>query len=199
MAKSSHLLIPCSGLGGLWDRLIGPGATPAENILIITSSITGAFAAALWLWWLGFDNLHLAVGAVLGFDIIGGAICNATDTTKRWYHRPAATWVHHIAFVLPHLIHIAIVSWLFRESTKFDWSYFGYISSCLIISAIIVLAVTSYLKRPVAAGLYLIAVAVGLYKVGSTLGVEWFVPALFLKLLIGHLVPEQLHGRLPLK
>jgi hypothetical protein len=120
MTESCDLLIPRGGLVGLWDRLIGPGATPAENTLIVISSISGALAAALWLWLLEFDSLHLAVGAILGFDIIGGAVCNATDTTKRWYHRPEATWVQHLAFVFPHLIHVAIVSWLFRDIGRFD-------------------------------------------------------------------------------
>lgn len=195
MAENSDLLIPRSGLVGLWDRLIGPGATPAENTLIVISSIIGTLAAALRLWSLGFDSLHLAVIAVVGFDIIGGAVCNATDTTKRWYHRPEATWVQHIAFVLLHLIHVAIVSWLFRDPAGFDWIYFGSISSYLLFAAAIVLATPNYLKRPIAAGLYLIAIAIGLYGFGSTLGAEWFIPALFLKLLIGHLVPEQLHSR----
>lgn len=193
MVESFKLLTPRSGLGGLWDRLIGPGATPAENILIITGSLVGAFASALWLWWLGFDSLHLVLGAILGFDIIGGAICNATDTTKRWYHRPEVTWVQHLAFVLPHLIHVAIVSWLFQESIKFDWNYFSSISAYLVFAAAIVVAVPNYLKRPVAAGLYLIGIAIGLYGFASTSGLEWFIPALFLKLLIGHLVPDQSH------
>jgi hypothetical protein len=197
MAESSNLLIPRSGLAGAWDRLIGPDATPAENVLIITSCIIGAFVVASRLWSHEFDGLHVGVGAILGFDIIGGAVCNATDTTKRWYHRPEATWVQHIAFVLPHLIHVAIVSWLFRDPVGFDWNYFGFISSYLLFAAAVVLATPSYLKRPISAGLYLIAIAIGLYRVGSTLGVEWFIPALFLKLLIGHLVPEQLHGRSP--
>jgi hypothetical protein len=193
MLKSSDLLIPRSGLYGLWDRLIGPGATPAENILIVTSSIAGALAAALWLWGLEFDSLRLVIGAVLGFDIIGGAICNATDTTKRWYHRPEVKWIQHIAFVLPHLIHVAIVSWLFQESIKFSWNYFSSISAYLIFATVIVLVVPNYLKRPVAAGLYLIGIAIGFYGVASTPGLEWFIPALFLKLLTGHLVPDRSH------
>jgi hypothetical protein len=194
MAESSNLLIPRSGLAGLWDRIIGPGATPAENTLIVISCTVGAIAVASQLWSQDFDSLHIAVGSVLGFDIIGGAVCNATNTTKRWYHRPEATWIQHIAFVFPHLIHVAIVSWLFRDPVSFDWDYFGSISSYLLFAAAIVLATPIYLKRPIAAGLYLIAIAIGLYRVGSTIGVEWFIPALFLKLLIGHLVPEQLHS-----
>jgi hypothetical protein len=194
MLESSELPIPRSGLFGLWDRLIGPGATLAENTLILVSSITGAIATALRLGLLEFDILHVVVGAVIGFDIIGGAVCNATDTTKRWYHRPEVSWVQHIAFVLPHLVYVAIVAWLFQSRAGFDWNYFSTVSICLLFATIVVLVVPAYLKRPVAASLYLVAMAVGLYTVGLTTGLEWFIPALFLKLLIGHLVPEQLHS-----
>lgn len=195
MADCSDLPTPRRGLFGLWDRLIGPGATKAENALIIISSIIGALWATARLWFLGFDVKHLVVGAIIGFDIIGGAVCNATDTTKRWYHRPEVTWIQHVAFVLPHLIHVSLVSWLFRNVVGFDWNYFGSISSYLLFATAVVLVVPNYLKRPVAAGLFLIAIAIEFYGVGITLGIEWFTPALFLKLLIGHLVPEQLHSR----
>jgi hypothetical protein len=196
MLESSKFFSPRRGLAGLWDRLIGPGATTAESILIVTSSIVGAFASASWLWWLGFDTFHLVIGSVLGFDIIGGAVCNTTDTTKRWYHRPKVTRLQHITFILPHLIHVAIVSWFFRESTQFDWIYFSSISAYLIFATVIILAVTNYLKRPVATGLYLIGIAIGFYRFGLTIGLEWFIPALFLKLLTGHLVPDQSHHQL---
>lgn len=193
MVRNHTPLLPRSGLIGLWDRLVGPGATPAENGLIIVSTVVGAAGAAWRLWLLGYSLSPILVGAFLGFDILGGAVCNATDTTKRWYHRPEATWVQHMAFIFPHLAHIALVSWLFRDSVGFDWNYFGVVGTYLIFAAAIVLAVPHSLKRPTAAGLYLTAIAIGLYRVGLTMGIEWFIPALFLKLLIGHLVPEQLH------
>jgi len=194
MVKRDALPRPRSGLLGLWDRLIGPGATLAETTLILVSALTGTIAAALRLGLLEFDLLHVAVGAVLGFDILGGAVCNATDTTKRWYHRPEVRWVQHMAFVLPHLVYVALVAWLFQSRAGFDWNYFSTVSICLLFATIVVLVVPAYLKRPVAMGLYLVAMAVGLYTVGLTTGLEWFIPALFLKLLIGHLVPEQLYS-----
>ena len=192
MTKEYGLLIPRSGLAGLWDRFIGPNATPAENTLIIASAIAGAAAAAWRLSSLGFDGFPLAVGAFLGFDVIGGAVCNTTDTTKRWYHRPEVTWIQHAAFILPHLAYIAAVAWLFSSSSKFDWYYFELMSAYLMVATAVVLAAPVYLKRPTATVVYLLAVGLGLYQAGSTSGMEWFVPALFLKLLVGHLVPEPL-------
>lgn len=192
MMEKSGLLVPRSGLAGLWDRFIGPNATPAENTLIIASALLGAVAVAWRLSLLGFDGFPLGVGAFLGLDVIGGAVCNTTNTTKRWYHRPEATWIQHTVFILPHLAYIAAVAWLFSSSPGFDWHYFGLMSAYLMIAAAVVLATPVYLKRPMATVMYLFAVGLGLYQVGSTSGMEWFIPALFLKLLVGHLVPESL-------
>lgn len=49
---------PRTGLPGLWDRLVGPGATATEN----------AGAAAL-----------------MGADLSGGVWANATPAPTRWY------------------------------------------------------------------------------------------------------------------
>ncbi len=68
-------------------------------------------------------------------------------------------------------------------------------SFTLLTATGVVLAVPIYLKRAVAAGLYLGAVVLGLYAVTPTPGLEWFIPALFLKLLVSHLVPERAHDR----
>ena len=190
MVDEFNVLVPRSGLAGLWDRFIGPNATPAENTLIIASAIAGAIAATWRLSLLGFSGVPLAVGAFLGLDVIGGAVCNTTDTTKRWYHRPEVTWTQHIAFVLPHVAYIAAVAWLFSSSSGFDWYYFELMSAYLMVAAAVVLTAPVYLKRPTATIMYLLGVGLGLYQVGQTLGMEWFIPALFLKLLIGHLVPE---------
>jgi hypothetical protein len=103
--------------------------------------------------------------------------------------------VQHMAFVLPHLVYVALVAWLFQNRVGFDWHYFSTVSLCLLLATSVVLVVPADLKRPVAAGLYLVALAVGLYTVGLTTGLEWFLPALYLKLLLGHLVPEQGHGQ----
>jgi len=195
MLKSYDSPTPRNSLLGLWDQLIGPGATLAENTVILVSAIAGTIAAALRLGLLEFNILHIVVGAVLGFDIIGGSVCNATDTTKRWYHRPEVSWVQHITFVLLHLGHVAIVAWLFQSRGGFDWNYFSTVSICLLFATIAVLVVPAYLKRPVAVGLYLVSIAIGFYTVGLTTGLEWFIPALFLKLLIGHLVPERSHAK----
>lgn len=191
MAQHPDLPALRPGLSGLWDGLIGPGATPAENILVLLGALLGGSLAVLLLAYHNAPAPLLVVGGFLGLDLIGGAVANATDTTKRWYHRPGVGVVQHLTFILPHLAHILAVAWLFRGG---DGWFFALFSLTLLSAAGTVLAVPTYLKRPVAAGLYLGAVALGLYAVTPTTGLEWFVPVLFFKLLVGHLVPEKPHS-----
>ena len=192
MIHHPDLLSPRVGLLGLWDRLIGPGATPAENTLVVVSSLLGGVLAVLFMSPYNSSTVLLIVGGFLGLDLIGGAVANATNTTKQWYHRPSVGIRRHLAFISLHLTHIAVLAWLFRGG---DIQFFVLFGLVLLTAAGVVLAVPTYLKRPVAAGLYLGAILLSLYAVTPTVGFEWFVPALFLKLLVGHLVPEWTHDK----
>lgn len=189
--RSADALTPRAGPLGLWDRFVGPGMRTSETLLVLGASIGGSIAAAVWIHASGGVLVTTLVAALLGLDVIGGAVCNATGTTKRWYHRPEATTADQLAFVAPHLLHIAVVACLLRGPT-FDAVYFALIGGWLVVSSSLVVAAPGYLKRPVAAALYLGAMALALYGVGLTPGLEWFAPALFLKLLMGHLVPDDL-------
>lgn len=76
----------------------------------------------------------------------------------------------------------------------FDGAYLAVVGGALVVSAVALAATRPSLKRPVAAALFVAAVGVVLATVGPTPGLEWFAPALFLKLLAGHLVPERPFG-----
>ncbi len=130
------------------------------------------------------------IGTAIAFDVIGGAVCNATDTTKRWYHRPSARAKDHLGFIALHGVHIAVVAWLFRGD-DFDWHFALVLSGWLLVSALIVIRSRPRLKSPVAIALTLAGMATAFHTTGPTPGMEWFVPALFMKLLIGHAVPPQ--------
>lgn len=182
------LLQPRSGLPGLWDRLIGPGSTPAENSVILITAVLGAACVGLLLALQGNAALLIGVGTLIAFDLFGGAVANATETTKRWYHRPGMTRAHHIGYVAPHLLHVLVVAWLFRDG---DWSFFLLSSFLLLVSTLVLLSTAQDLRRPVAVSLYLAAILAWLNLLGPTPGLEWFTPVLFLKLLVGYLVPER--------
>lgn len=188
MESSVTLPVPRSGLLGSWDRFVGPGMGWHENVFVIGS---GAVAAILAAWALAVQDANIwliVLGAVIALDVIGGAVCFATETTKRWYHRPGVTIGQHASFTCIHLLHIGVVAWAFRGD-GFDATYAATVSACLVIAMLAVLATPSRLKLPVAVIFYLITIGLVLCVLGATPGLEWFVPALFVKLLIGHLVP----------
>ena len=180
---------PRKGWKGQLDRLIGPGATPAEIVLQLVPSVGAAIAAPLYALTLTIDwtPWQLGVIAILGFDLVGGILTNATAAAKRWYHRPGQGWRQHMAFVCIHLFHIGLVALLFRGG---DGLFFATVSSYLLLAAGLILASPLYLQRPIALGLYGLALVCDRYCLAPTPGLEWFLPLFFLKLLVSHLLNE---------
>ena len=148
---------PRSGFPGWLDRITGTGATTAELLIQFIPAIF-AIAAPIYAQTLSIDWTYLQLGLIslLGFDLVGGVLTNATFSAKRWFHRTGQTWQHHLRFVSIHLVHIFLVALLFRAS---DWFFFAIASSYLNLFA-------------------------------STVGLEWFLPLFFLKILISHLLKE---------
>ena len=180
---------PRSGWPGQLDRLIGPGATPAELMLQLVPSVGAAIAAPLYASTLAIDwnPWQLGLITILGFDLVGGVLTNATAAAKRWYHRPGQGWRQHMGFVCVHLVHIGLVALLLRGG---DWLFFAGVSSYLLLAAGLILASPLYLQRPVALGLYGLALLGDRYVFVPTPGFEWFLPLFFLKLLVSHLLHE---------
>ena len=185
----SPALLPRSGPLGWLDQLIGPGATPAEITLQLLPPIAAmiaapAYALTLPMEWSGWQ---LGVISVLGFDLVGGVLTNATSAAKRWYHRPGQGWRQHLAFVMLHFVHIAVVALFLRGG---DWPFFFAISGYLLGASVLILRVPRYLQRPVALGLYGLSSLGDRYCWMPTPGMEWFLSLFFLKLLVSHLLYE---------
>ena len=98
---------------------MGPGLTAGEGWLTLLASLVGVGSWLLIVWQgeTDFSSWQTAVGGLIMFDLAGGLVANATSTTKRWYHRPGQTRKHHLGFVLPHLLHIGAVAWLFQDGS----------------------------------------------------------------------------------
>ena len=181
---------PRKGLAGQWDEFVGPGATRTENILIIAFALLSG--AGMYVY-AASQNLFactrcLVFAVLLAADLGGGVIANAAAPAKRWYHRPGQTLKDKLFFIAFHALHLFIVLYLFRGQ---DWLWGIVFYGLLVGSALILLAVPLYLQRPVAAGLYMLALLVNFYLLPPTTGMEWFIPVFFLKLVIGHLVQEE--------
>ena len=180
---------PRSGWAGMVDRFTGPGATQAELGLQLLPAVMAAIAAPLYAVTLShsWTSLQLGLMALLGLDCVGGILTNATATAKRWYHRPGQGWRQHLAFVSMHIVQISLVALLFRGN---DWMFLAIVSGYLLTASIAILCSPLYLQRLVALGLYGVALLGDRYLLSPTLGLEWFLPFLMLKLLVSHLLKE---------
>jgi hypothetical protein len=179
---------PRAGWNGALDRFIGPGATAAELWvqLLGTLGLTG-----LLLWFsLRQDELltapQIGLLALLAFDLSGGVITNATSAAKRWYHRPGQGPREHLAFVLPHGAHLALLAWLFPSV---GWPFALLCFLYLAGATLAVLRAPLYLQRPVALLAYAGALLLNL-ALAPPHALAWVAPLLFLKLLVAHLLKE---------
>lgn len=177
------------GLRSQLARFTGPDATPAELLLqflpaIAAAIVAPAYAMTLPTQWTG---LQLGIISILGLDMIGGVLTNATSAAKRWYHRPGQGWQQHLTFVALHILHIGLVALLFRGG---DWLFFCGVSGYLLVASSLILGSPLYLQRPIAMGLYGLALLGDRYFFAPTPGLEWFLPLFFLKLLVSHLLSE---------
>lgn len=189
MLSRKNYLSPRPGLPGLLDRITGTEATTAELLIQIIPPAIFAIDAPIYAQTLATDWTYLQLGLIslLAFDLLGGVLTNATSSAKRWFHREGQTWQNHLVFVTIHLVHIFLVALLFRDS---DWSFFWIVSGYLMVSAIAILRTPRYLQRPVALGLYSLALLGNIYLFEPIPGLEWFLPLFFLKLLVSHLLDE---------
>ncbi len=179
------------------DYLFGTGATRQERGLVLVGALlTGTLVVYLaltghlgWNWW------QFGLALMIALDTGGGVIANSLSSCKRTYHAPlssSAGWQerllkNHFAFSLMH-IYTLVVALLFPGG---DWLsglawYLG-----LLASSALILRLPLYLKRPAAIGLCFAAAAAALYLPGPAPGFAWLGPALFLKIIYGHLVPEE--------
>ncbi len=180
---------PRTGWNGAWDRLIGPGATRAELWLQLVGAVglaVALLAVAVRAATTPLTMLQLGVLALLAFDLSGGIITNATSTSKRWYHREGQRWPQHLAFVLPHGVHLAVLVWLFPA---LGWSFALLSYLYLIAVTFIIVFVPLYLQRPVALMAYVGALLLNLL-LAPLPELAWVLPVFFLKLLVAHLLKE---------
>lgn len=178
------------------DYLLGTGATRSEKLLTYSVGVA-ACAAVLalgfsrqigWTWW------QILIALAVTADVAGGVVANSLNSAKRTYHAPLSAnpgrqerlLKNHLLFVAVH-VHPVVIGLLFGGG----WSYGIFWYSALLLAASLVLAAPLYLKRPLALGLCLAALFLGLYVSPIAAGFEWLGPALFLKLIYGHLVPEE--------
>ena len=181
---------PRQGWLRYWDTFIGPGATPSEVMLIFQGAAFGLLTVIVvqslnenleWTIW----QFLLACG--LAMDIFGGVAANATSAAKRWYHRRGQGKQQHLQFIVIHIAQIALIAIFFMNS---DWSWALVVYGYLMLSALAISLAPLYLQRPIALLTLVGGILTNIYVLPVVPGLEWFVPLLYLKLLVAHLLRE---------
>lgn len=180
------------GLAGRLERFMGPGKSRSESVVEVLGLLGCAALLAAGLWGSGtahaWSTAQLVVVALVGLDLVGGVLTNATNAAKRWYHRPGpAARRARLLFVSAHLVHLAAMG-LIVLSGDLAWTLAN--AALLLGGAVVVEFAPVHLRRPVAMALLMAAVLVNLFWLPVPAALAWFAPLFFLKLLVGHLVPE---------
>lgn len=181
---------PRAGMAGTIDQLFGPGATRAEVRLQTIIPVVAVIASLLYAAWIdtGWSLLQQVVCAFFAFDIVGGIVTNATSSAKRWFHRAGRGAKQHMCFVLVHLVHLTVISWLFLS---FDLLWIVITGVYLVVAALCITSSALYLQRPIAMIFYVGSLLITLYGLEAPIGLEWFLPLFYIKLLLSHLPKEE--------
>lgn len=182
---------------GATDPLVGSGATRAERLLGYGGA---ALMTALILWLSVRDGAPVSAGwqwvilAFFAYDIGGGAAANMLNSCKRFYHTPAKPGEGRVlravksvpVFTALHIHPILAAALLGGSAIN------GLIWYVLLQLAVwLTLATPLYLRRALATLLTVLAfiAATDLLPLGT--GLEWFIPCLFVKMVMGHAVREE--------
>lgn len=178
------LLSPRPGLSGMWDRLAGPGAGTAENVINLVWSwgFTAFVAAYSVKTGLAWTPLQWAIVLIFALDIAGGVTMNASPAARRWWHRSGQDAKAHLVFAAVHLhpiiLHLVFPGTGWRPALEM----YGY----LLVASAALLFSPHQLRRPIAHGLFAIALTLCLLRWPLLSGLAWFGPLFFLKLLLAH-------------
>lgn len=179
------------------DGFFGTGATQAEQNLVW---LFGILSTALlgWFWWhnaMDWSWWQYAIALLLALDVLGGVVANSLNSCKRFYHSPiqleetgfTALAKNHFVFTLLH-IHPILIRLVFGN-LNLTYGIIWY--AVMLIASAAVQRLPLYLQRPTAMGIIMLAILVNYYVIPPVAGFEWFIPALFLKIVYGHIVQEE--------
>lgn len=165
---------------GAWDRLVGPGASPAENAATLAGSLVGSA-----LGWRSTERTapRRIAAAFLCADLVGGACANNTRTTRAWYHRPGTTRADRFRFTAVH-VHPFVGVWLWG----IPLSYAAVTYTYALVGTALVSALPPRYQR--VAGWALTAVGAGIGAIRTSTGHQprWLLAAYYAKLIAGHAV-----------
>jgi hypothetical protein len=167
--------------------LVAPGAGAAESALCYLTGAAGAGVAVLGAHRAGVGVLAIAVLAVVAFDLVGGVVVNATAAAGRRFHGPGRRPAHRLGFVAAHVqpFLLALVV------PGFGWTAAALSYGLALGGAVAVLTATPPLRRPLAYAITALGSVAALVAAPLPAFLAWVTPVLLVKLLLGHLLPEE--------
>jgi hypothetical protein len=132
----------------------------------------------------GHAQLVTLVAAILAFDLFGGLVVCAGHPFRQWSSRAHRTVARRAAFVLSHSPHVALVAFLFSSSPL--W-YLFYALSWLILCTVAWMATPEAYRGSVAIAGAILGVVIVNPIVGPVEGMNWFLPTLYVKVLVSYL------------
>jgi len=182
---------------GSTDPLVGSGATSAERL----TGYGGAALVTALLAWIAYDSgatvsagWQWAVLIFFAYDIGGGAVANMLNSCKRFYHTAAkpgeGTFIRaakNVRIFTAIHVHPIIAAALLGGSVENALVWYALLQAAVWL----VIAAPLYLRRPIATLMTVLAVIAepNLLPLGT--GLEWFIPCLFIKMVLGHAVQEE--------
>lgn len=183
---------------GKTDIAVGTSATLAERLLTFGAGLVGIIVIIClryiyhykWAWW------QTLIAVLLAFDIFGGTIGLATNSSKRFFFTPTkpdeTDQVHflknHTKFTAIH-VHPLLVWLLYPpHSWLFGVLWYLYLQVAVLIVG---KATPLYLRRPIAFCFIVLAIFLNQYIIRPVHGFEWLGPLMTLKIVYGHTVQEE--------
>ncbi len=178
------------------DLAFGAGANRWEKFL---AYLGGFLVPASVLF--RYNDLQWSIGqyllaVLIGMDIGAGAVANSLNSCKRFYHTPRRQtesrlvgWLKNKFFFSALHIYPLVVSLVWGNSTRWGYGLIWYFA--LVSASWVILKIPLYLKRPAAILILIAVVILNGPVIPPITGFEWLAPLLFMKIILGHLVPEE--------
>ncbi|GAA4942954.1 hypothetical protein GCM10023224_26910 [Streptomonospora halophila] len=172
------------------DAMVAPQAGAGEIALTFGAAGAGSAAALAAGAAAGWPVAATAVAALVAFDYFGGAVANATASAKRRFHAPGRGGLHRLGFVALH-VQPAVVAW---AVPGFGWADAAAVYTLTLAAAVVVELTRPDLRRPAAFAAATLGIAAALALLGVPPQIAWLAPVGLIKLLLGHLLPGEVHA-----
>lgn len=166
--------------------LTAPNATSAERLLGYGAGVAGAAIAGALAIAAELPALPTIILIVVGFDLLGGVVVNATPSGSRRFHTPGTPRWQPLGFVAAH-VHPFVLALVLPEM---QWTTAIVAYAGIVFAAVLVILAPEALREPIAFASAAIVTLVCTSVLLPGAVVAWVAPLLVIKLLLSHLLPH---------